>query len=365
MTEFNTTGILFDIFLFLTCLIKLYPAINDKSVSSFNIKICTLFSLLFFLFPFYGGDYYHYLEYYTKALSNPHLNSSLEEIYSTIANNTFGSYTLFRLIIWGSSMLLIIKTANGIGLPKPIFLLVLSCCFITVLAYARVTLSMALIFYGTYILATKKNVLYLILGIGFICVSFFFHKSALFGIAMVVCVLICQRIGRTSYIIFLLSIPLVIGILSYFISDFLQTSIAEEYINIDSAQGYLSSEKTEKGMGALILNFLQRTPYYCLSLIFFLLVIRNKLSLLPKQLQLFGSLTFLITITASLYLIDMGLNTYVLYYRFLTFAAIPSVIFLSTLKLYKIYNRLTTLTFYMLVCSTAYSLLYTCYLSIL
>lgn len=365
MTEFNTIGILFDIFLFLTCLIKLYPAINHKSVSSFNIKLCTIFTLLFFLFPFYGGDYYHYLEYYTRALSDPHLNSSLEEIYSTIANNTFGSYTLFRFIIWGSSLFLIIKTANGLGLPKPIFLLVLSCCFITVLAYARVTLTMALIFYGTYILTTKKNVLSMIVGIAIICVSFFFHKSALFGIAMAFCVLICQRIGRASYIIFLLSIPLIISILTYFISDFLQTSIAMEYINIDSAQGYLSSERSEKGIGALILNFLQRAPYYCLSLIFILLVVKNKLSLLPKRLQVFGSLTFLITITSSLYLIDLGMNTFVLYYRFLTFAAIPSAIFLSALRDYKLYNKLTALSFYMLVGSTAYSLLYTCYLSII
>lgn len=365
MTEFSTLGIAFNLLLFIICYNKLHKAwFAPDSVSKGDIKLCYFLCFLFFLMPFYGGDYYSYRKYF-ESISNGNLfdTGSFEDIYIFIAQHSFGIYTIFRLIIWGTAMALIILTGKNLRLKSDLFLLLLSCCFITALAYARVTLSMALIFYG----ATKvnsKGVLNSVIGIIIIFIAYFFHKSALFGIGMIVVAFLATKLGRWSFIAFLILIPLILSFLVYLTGDFFTTSIAGEYVNINSAQGYLTDEQNEIGMGAFLLAILQRGPYYYISLIFISAVIRNQYKKWPKFIKIFGASVFLITVTASLFMLDFGLNTYTLYYRFLTFAAIPSICFMCFLRTKNIYPGLLKLSYWSLTLSVAYHISYTLYLSI-
>lgn len=336
---------------------------RPESISKSNLRICYYLCVLFFLMPFYGGDYYSYQEIYDNINKGNIYNiGSIEDIYIYIGQHSFNSYTLFRLVIWGTALLLIFRTGKNLRLKPDLFLLLLTCCFITTLAYARVTLPMALIFYGATLI-TGKKVSKIVFGIILIIVSYYFHKSAMFGMAMIIIALFATKLGRWTFIAFMFAIPLFLSIVAYLLSDFFMTSFAQEYININSAQGYLTNENSKIGIGALLLAILQRGPYYYISLIFLLSVINKKYNEWPKNIKVLGASVFLITITASLFMFDFGLNTYTMYYRFLAYAAIPSLCFMCFLRTKKLYPRLLKLSYWSLTLAVLYNISYTLYLS--
>lgn len=364
MTQFSSGGIFLDICFFLLSYVLLYPIWKGKKVSLNKVAFCTFLSLLFFIFPFYGGDYYHYYEYYEEIIKYPDRDGSVEPVYNFIAQNTFNLYHLFRLIVWGTALFIILKICQLSHSDKGCFLLILNCGYITLLAYARVTLAMAVLFYGLIVLIRdSNNFCNIIFGISLMAVSYFFHKSALFGIAMVLASIIFAKFGKSAFIILIGAMPLVIGILTYIVGDFLNSGV-DDYINTRAAQGYLTRQESETGVGATILNLLQRSPYYILSSIFIYETF-TKDSNIPIIQRVFGSSLFLITLTSSLFLLDFGLNTSTIYYRFLNFAAIPSIVYLTYIKKMNLVPQLSTLTFNILSLSVLYSLGYTFYLSII
>ena len=186
MTVFD--GVIIDIALLLTTGLLLLPAFlsSKRETSKSRIILAIILAITFCVFAFWAGDYLHLMERYSQLQSG--FDWHIEDVYIFIAHNLGVYYHTFRLIIWGTTILLIALTYKRLNLRWDLTLFFCFTFYLLYLSYARVSLAMAMIFYG-YSLMVKPfhrlKYLSLFIGTAMICCSVFFHRTALFGIAIV------------------------------------------------------------------------------------------------------------------------------------------------------------------------------------
>ena len=364
-----TIGIGFNLFLFFIILYILWPYYKRYLTrSSRPAKWAVLFVLVFCVFAFWDTDYFHYFNWFYYQRDSE-FSQSIEKIYILIAD-TVGDYNLFRLIVWGSSIYLCGQLSKRLQLPLGLFFLILAGCFLTKFSYGRVTLAIAITFFGLCVFISNPNKnrknLSRIVGLIIILSAFFFHKSALFGIGICIISLLFYSIGKSKLILLIIAYPAVIVISGYFIGQLLTyVGGADSMVNVTSAQGYLNKESSSVGAAKFLSNSLSWAPYYLSALIYVKAVISGKLSRLPISVKIFGLASFAVPYIATTFAFDLGANTYVFFYRFLFFAMIPATVFLCQCIVYKIYPKLTRIAFLCGVSSCGYSILYSLYLSLI
>ena len=108
--------------------------------------------LLFCLYAFWDTDYFSFARVFYEGLED-----FRDPIYQYIAKISFGSYIVFRFWIWGGAILLVRDTAKRFKLNENNFCFVFTVFFLLTFSYARVSLGMALYFWGLSFLLIKDR----------------------------------------------------------------------------------------------------------------------------------------------------------------------------------------------------------------
>ena len=360
--------VLFNLILYVLLLFFSWKSLKtDSRLKRINRKILIAGIFIFFLFPFFGSDYFHYAEGFSR-LKEGH-TGHMESVYVYIAQFA-GYYTVWRIIIWGSALFLILSTFRRLNVKYDYCLFFCIALYMLWLSYARVSLAMALIFWGaSYLIKPihQHQIFSFFLGIVAIGCSCFFHKSALFGVVMVLLGLLSTRINKILLIIIILLIPMFLGLSGNLLNNFmdLKTDTEAEYsLSIRSGQSYMSKERVTKGLGGLISNFLLQWPFYLVFIIYITSIFQNRYSSFPRSIKIFSSISAIIIASASVFAFDFSnLNTGILHYRFLLFSMIPATVFLAYCFEYHLYKRLVNVLLWMGISGNIYTLLYNIYIA--
>ena len=138
--------------------------------------------LVFLLFAYWDTDYFSFRQMFHTSLEN-----FRDPLYYYLSLVSFDSYTFFRLIIWGSALFLFKKTTDRYGIAPNIAAYVFAIFFLLTFSYARVSLGMAMYFYGLSFLIkphSTNKFWGFVWGLTFVCCSYFGHRSLLILIAL-------------------------------------------------------------------------------------------------------------------------------------------------------------------------------------
>lgn len=367
----QTGGLVF----FNLCLILLMYILMKKSlyapyvVTSSNKMTTTLIMYLFVLFSFWGSDWFHYVEAYISLKAG--FRGSLEEIYVWIAQNLSPNYIVFRFVIWGGSLCLLLHIFKRLSIPTNLAIFFFSTIYIIWFSYARVTAAMVLVYYGLIVLYKpyKNRFLSILLGILVIWGAFFFHKSALFGIVAVLLTLLVNSFQKKALIIMLLCYPILIYLAQAVLSDILIADVSAEDgalgQSLVTGQAYLERDSFESGWGGLFQRFLERFPHFLLAYISILFTRSKSYLDAPRDVKAFIRLQIFIVLLSSLFMFDLGANTDALYGRFIRFAVIPSCIIMTYFYSIRYKFKYIQTAYHIAFIGTIYTVVYTMYCAFL
>ena len=320
--------------------------------------------LLVCVFP-YMGDFYHYYNIFVKFKGSR--LGHIEDIYKYTIELACGSYYFWRLIIWGSSILLVTLTAKILKLNPTITWFVYLSYGLIFFFNGRVTLAMSIMYFGLAMLACgRTSFIKKLFCLAIICCSVFFHKSALFGIVTIVMSIICRRINRVTIILSLLLIPVFIIICKLFLADFmLMSSDGESNGIVASGQGYMNRENTEYGIGRLLQKYLLWIDFGLWFMIIFRAVKTKLYSKWTWDKRIFVNYSFFTLLISTLFFFDLGASTRILQLRFAEFAFFPIAVTITACRMADFENKLTRWAVFVGIIQTTYNLIYGLYLSYL
>ncbi len=341
------------------------PYVIDKS----NRKITIFLFFVFSLFSFWGADWFGYIEAYQLVVNYGYEHTHMESVYVWIIQNLASNYMLFRIIVWGGALVLFYDTVRRLSVNKSLVLFIFGCAYLCWFSYARVSLAMAMAFWGASLLYKpyykRKNVSS-ILGVCAIACSFFFHKTAFFAIVVVLLAYIMMHLNRRWLVVVLLLIPALVVAMQSFFGDVLPLLSAEsdnESMNqiVQSGQRKIDLVRGASGPGALIRAFFERTPYYILAYTCYKIHVSDIYMKIPKDIQFFTKVMFLIVFIASLFLFDYGMDTSIFYSRFMRFSFIPASIVAAYFYGNRIYQKQIKIAIYMAIFGAFYAMIYIFY----
>lgn len=363
----QTAGIVF----FNLCLLLLMYALMRKALRSpyivapINRSVTILLMFVFVLFSFWGKDWFGYLNEFEVLKYGGRTN--IEEIYFWIAQNLCPTYIIFRLIIWGISLCVLLHMFKRLSIPTHLAIFFFCSIYIIWFSYARVTAAMVLVYYGLTVLYKpyKSKLISILLGLSAIGCAFFFHKSALFGIVVALLTILVNKFEKKTFICLLLCYPILVYLSRSYLSDFLMADVStEDEIlgqSISTGQRYLQKELSESGFGVTIQRFLERFPHFLLAYIS-LYFIRSKSYVdTPSDIKAFIRLQFFIVLLSSLFMFDFDANTKIVFSRFSRFAVIPSCIVLTYFFSIRYKFKYTQITYYLAFMGTLYAVVYSMY----
>lgn len=361
MEESRLLQILFCDFLYLFAFLALYKTVHGVRVGNRAIRIGVIILLLICLFSFVGNDYWHYLEWYSDNHGSDYSTRFWEPVYVFLAKYS-PTYFIFRVIVWGGAAFLALLTLR---LSKVDFALALFFFLIRnfiYFSYARASLSMAMMFCGLALFAKfwEKGYLWSFVGALLIVVSLNFHKSSIFGVSIILISILLLRQNRFTIIVSFILFPVLIYLFSSVVESFLSMDLSDYELGWDKAQYYgnFGVISRTNSLSQTVIDTLWRFPFYIALAIYFLLVIHRKFERLPVVIKLFANSTALITIVAFLFLVVPNLLNFTLYYRFINYAMIPSIIFITYCFKHNLYTKLTRAFYYISLVSTSLRLLY-------
>lgn len=359
--------------LFNVCLVLFIYCLMDKAlkppfivpVGNRNLTIILMF--IFVLFSFWGADWFHYYSEFGNLRRGGRTN--LEDVYVWIAQNLSPNYLLFRLVVWGSSLCLLLHMFKRLSIPTNLAIFFFGSIYIIWFSYARVTAAMVLVYYGLTVLYKpyKSKLFSLLLGISAIGCAFYFHKSALFGIVAALLAILLDKFEKRTFIILLLCYPILLYFSQSYLSGFLMVDVGNADgafgASMASGQRYLEADLKKSGLGSIIFGFLEKTPHFLLAFLSFKFIRSNFFNSAPKDIKVFLRLQFFIVLLSSLFMFDLGANTETIFIRFLRFSVIPSCIILTYFYSIQYKFKYTKLVYYVALSSTIYSLLYTMHIA--
>jgi hypothetical protein len=377
MNEGSVLAVSIDILLYIAILLVMRTVWIKDTYSTGKAKMGLFLFLLFCIFPFFGGDYFAYRSLFEikKELLAGVRNTHIEPVYLTIMQYCFDSYEIFRLIVWGGAIYMMYLMASKLNIDRYKYLAFFSCAYITRFCYARVSLAMAIMFFGLSLFlfsSNNRNVLtkcfVKVLGIVILMSSYYFHKSALFGVG--ICILSCLFVKQNKFLIILgiILIPIFILLLDSMLLYIEDANISSNdgLINYSAAQSYMSSTSSHsRGIGGLISVILERIPYYLTAWLVIKSIFDDKYRTFPDSIRVFANASLFIPTVATLMLLISQVNTHTLYYRFMGFSIIPSAVYLTYLYKRGIYPKSVRFAFNIGIFYSIYFLVYILYQDLL
>ncbi|MBR4952419.1 MAG: EpsG family protein [Alistipes sp.] len=197
--------------------------------------------LIFVLYAFWDTDYFSF-----RYIFHTSLEGFRDPFYYYISLISFNSYTIFRLLIWGTGLLLFHKTAKRFNLRSNYTAYIFVIFFLLTFSYARVSLGMALYFYGlSYLLKPNQQNQFgsFVWGLIFIGCSYWGHRSMLALILLTPIAFI--NLNKRNLITILVIGTLASGLAATLLSDIITGTLkldtdfggageaAEQYANIE------------------------------------------------------------------------------------------------------------------------------------
>lgn len=356
-----------NIIMLLLAYVIFKPALNEPFCISTSRRNFGLFIILSFcLFAFWGNDWFHI------AISYQYLKqgefSHLEELYTYLIQNICPDYLTFRLVVWGVALVFLGQTIKSLKIEKDIAWL----CFVAVgllwFSYARVSLAMSIMFYALSIYNSENNKLRnkffaVLLLIG----SYYCHKSALFGIILVIVSSHIHKLDKKTLLLMGLGLPLLYIMIDSFLSHYMtlqEDTIGDAWaMSIVSAQSYMDREVSETGLGLLLQQILERSTYILIAFIGIKISSNKSLALnIPNRILAFIKLLVLMVLIAFMFQFDFGFNTSLIADRFFRFSFIPSSLLLAYCIRNNIYPKYSKFAFHLGLCATFYELFYCLYM---
>lgn len=320
--------------------------------------------IIFCVFSFYGTDYFHYMLDY-EILKSGYEDNSMEDVYIWIVGH-IDSYTLFRLVVWGSAIWLCSLIPNRVGVNRNLFIAILALCFITKIGYARASLAMAMMFCGLAIYLNQKSVKQWTLGVALIAASFFFHKSAFFGIAMIILALATYKMDSKKLKFIAICYPFFVSLMIILLKYVIDLDPTDDsMLDINAAQNYMNKERVRRGIawGPKLGELLFNGSFYVLVYVYIKAVLTGAYKRWTIPIKIYSTAFFWIVAIATIFAFDLGANTSVYYYRLLYFAMIPAAVFLCHCWAGKFKHKTAIRAFYLAFFSVIYQLTYTIYLA--
>ena len=299
--------------------------------------------LLFALTSFIGADFFHYYEnmgaYKNQAFGDQ--ERGLEAFYQYLIYFVNGDYFLFRLVVWGSSLVLIILAARKFGANIYHTLFVILAGFIITYSYARATLAMSVFFMGVVIICmaveNKRKFLPIIIGSAIVACSTYFHRSMLPMMAVALFWLLLPWKKRlTKYSLWLF--PVVVLIFSVILKAAfgemftIASAVDDEMGVLDKAEFYSEQEVKEQNVNGYIRLTLQYLTYYLPMLLISNAFRSDKLLQIVdnKAIWLYQMIYLIFAFATSFLLLDI--DSTVMFYRYLFMSFIPLAILVVYMK---------------------------------
>ena len=314
--------------------------------------------LLFALTAFVGDDFFHYyermFEYRGQVFGDQ--EQGLETFYQYLIHYIKGNYFLFRLIVWGSSLSLIVFATRKFGANVYHTLFVILAGFIITFSYARVTLAMAILSLGVAIICNateyelNRRLRLTILGLLITMSSIYFHRSMLPVIVIVICWAIMpwkKQIAKYSMILFPVFVAICSVVLKTAFAELFQVAnaVEDESGMLERAEFYSEQDSVIHNANGYIRLFLHYSTYY-VPLLLLSNAFRSDrvLQSVEKRSVWLYQFIYLVFVFATSFLF-MGFESETLFYRYLYMSFIP----MSMLIVYMKDKGLLTKTQYLLI----------------
>ncbi len=340
-----------------------YPYTNRKS----NILLGVFLIALFSVFSYIDGDFFNYKLIYNDVASG--ISWHFEEVYFWIINNVAKSYFDFRVIVWGGATLLLFWAYRRVSESVPLALFIFVLCYLPWFAYARASVSMALILLGTsffYNPIKGGSLFSKIIGIAIVCSAFFFHQSAIIGIVAALASFFMVRINKKYLIAILVLIPLVVLMMGYFLESIsligndslISQSAINDYFNTSSGK---KTGLWGEGMGFILQNLISLGGLYLTAALYVILVFNGSYEELPKRIRAVASYVFVVVLIAFGFALNATGMANVLHYRIMYFAMPANAVFLASVKIHRYKRSFFKLIYIISAFGAAYNLFYSFY----
>lgn len=326
----------------------------------------TVLIFTFNILSYWGADWFHVYSSFPDMKSG--VQGHFEGVYIWLATTIGSNYYIFRIIIWGIGQLLLYATFKRTTVNYYLQLYMFIIFGLLWFSYARVSLAMAMMFYGVSVLykPLRSKIISYIYGLSFIVASFFFHKSAIFGIGIIAISIISRFLNRRLLVVLILIMAL--------IACFVVATLLNNFVDMDedtldavqqstsSAQGYLNDELASGSRVSSILRYVEHFIYISTAYLSIKLHLSNKYQDIPLVITIFMKIIIFIVVF-SLPLMFTDFNTAVIMVRFLRFGFIPTSIIMAYLWQNRLFNGWTKTIMRLGLFMSVVSLLYSFYCS--
>ena len=357
--------VLIDLLLWLLIFLSFKKSFNYPFHIPVNSKRIGIFLILLFcLFAFWGGDYFHYRSAFNEFKLTGDINQ--ESVYKWFYSTFSFSYTAFRLAIWGLALTALLWAYSRLTPSVDLTLFFFGTSFLPIFSYARASLAMSIIILGISFIShpiKRFRLISLLIGTALLGVSVYFHKSAPIGVAMAFSSLFMIKANKTKLLLVAFMAPLFVFVLQQAFGFFTimdldsETFITEHYRNriVDAESRHVRS------IGPFVNSVVTQFPVYFAAFLYVVIVWSGDLKQFTVGEKAISAYAFCITLLAILFSFDMGIDTRVLQYRTLFYSMPAYAVFLAAVRRYNLKPKLARLVFYFACFSGFYQVLYATY----
>ena len=266
----------------------------------------------------------------------------LEMPYQYIIYYFGGNYFLFRLIVWGGSLLLIALSARAFGVSAYNTMFLVLAGFIIIFSYARATLAMSIFALGavTISLASEQRraMLKKLIGIGIMALSIYFHRSMLPMVIIAVPLLLLPykrdftRLSLYLFPIMVLGCSLLLREAFGELTLLANSTMDDESGILKKMEYYAEDKGVESNLNGYIALTLKYATFY-VPLLLIAISLRSKkvIKTLDNRCIWLYLITYLMIVIATSMLF-IGFDSDVLFYRYLFMSFVPLCILISYMR---------------------------------
>lgn len=334
MYNYEAYPVIFNIFLFILMLYT-FPSVyrgrvyrNRKYNESLNYSFIGLLLILYCTFGYVDNDFYHYERLFESA-SLSGINIHFEPIYFWIIENITSDYLTWRLLVWGSAVVILLWTFRRLKLDIRTSICFLTIYYVLTLSVMRGNLGISILFWGfTFIIKPLRNRFFsYCLGLSLIASSFYFHRSMFVAICFILVTpfKLNKRIVILSLIFFPVLVYVTNNLLAY-INTGIYTDLGAEMQIGAKMTGYIGGESSTANINGIIAKIVTYLPIV-VALVYITRKVTFQDVVLPRLIYVFYTYWYMVTYTAFLFLFQEASNW--IFIRFLMFAYFPMVVVLS------------------------------------
>ena len=301
------------------------------------------FFVLFAVTYAIDADFFHYKEivYGTREV----LGYGLEQVYQFIILYINNNYFLFRLIVFGGAVFIYYLLLSRFRLDGAAGILLMIVNFGGVFSYARATLAFTIFYLGlSFIIANSKDVVInrslvsrttgLLLGVGLILSSYFFHRSMILLIAFTP--LAFLKLGKKSILSIIVLSPVVLFAARSLLGDVFSVLFYDEVIENRITRTYAEAANVEANWKGIISSILSYGRYVLCFIFISISIFRNKSNVSNEIKHLYSFYALISFFAVICYPLFEGNSLYMI--RFLRMTIVPIIIIITYLYSCKLFS---------------------------